>query len=315
MLGATALCASAAAAATPVDRLGAGLSARAKAGVFSGVVLVARNGRPIFVHGYGVDRATHRPNRPHTAFGISAMREMFTAVAVAQLVQAGKLRFEDRVGRYLPELPKPVRRQVTIAELLDQTSGLTESLPGSGKRPKNLTAYLARERLRFTPGSRFSRSHAGFTIAALVVAKTSGESITSYLSSHVWAPAAMTHTGCPRKGVQSTGTPRGCHSTVGDLLKFANALLGNRLVNARLTTTLTTGKVASPGGQYAYGFAIRTRGHGDPPTIWHSTDSATAAGELDINPRLATTIVILTNQAAKTAQPTIDFSLGTFGMP
>jgi len=125
----------------------------------------------------------------------------------------------------------------------------------------------------------------------------------------------MTHTGCPGKGLPTVQAPRGCYSTVGDLLRFTHALFGNRLVSASLTAELTTGKVISPGGRYGYGFAIRTRGPGDPPSIWHGTASATATGILVVNPRLGTTIAILTDQPPRVAQPTIDFVRGTMGVP
>ena len=188
-----------------LGRIRAGLAELAARGRLSGTVLIAKNGRPVFEHAYGAaDRSSHTPNRLATRFNLASVGKTFTGVAVAQLVQAGKLRFQDRVGKYVPELRKDVGDRVTIAELLDHTSGLGDFFgdPGYERlRPRltSLASYLpliAEERLQFEPGARFGYSNSGYVLLGLVVERVSGESYYSYVAQHVFRPAGMTATGC-----------------------------------------------------------------------------------------------------------------------
>src|SRR5690348_1090739 len=149
----------------------------------SGVALVARHGRPVYAHAYGLaNRATHTHNRLDTQFNLASVGKMFTGVAVAQLVERGRLRFSDPVGRYVRGLASRIARTVTVGELLDHTSGLGDYFGDPGydaRRPglRTLRAYVplvAREQLAFKPGTRFSYSNSGFILAGLVVERVSG---------------------------------------------------------------------------------------------------------------------------------------------
>ena len=92
---------------------------------FSGAVLVARDGKPVFEQAYGLaDRERKQPNRTDTLFRIGSMNKMFTAVATMQLVQAGKLSLDGTVGTYLADYPnREVASKVTVRELLAHTGG------------------------------------------------------------------------------------------------------------------------------------------------------------------------------------------------
>ena len=301
------------------------LARLARSGRFSGVALVAKDGRPILRSVYGqANRTAGKRNRMTTQFNLASMGKMFTGVAVAQLVQAGKVRFQDPVGRYVPSLPKRIGDRVTVGELLDHTSGLGDYFQDPGyqrlrRRLTSLRSYLpliSRERLAFAPGTRFSYSNSGFILAGLVVERASGRDYYSYVRDHVWRRAGMRSTAClavhatsPRRaigytagGLPNTSTlpPRGtsaggCYSTAPDMLRFAEALVRHRLLNAALTRAVTTAHIPAPGGGYGYGFGIRTRA-GRPPTIWHNGGSPGVAGELDIAPRLGYTVVVLENR-------------------
>src|SRR5437588_8207174 len=164
---------------------------------FSGEVAVAHNGRIVFAHGYGLaTRARLHRVTLDTAFNLASMGKMFTGVAAAQLVGAGKLRFGDRIGKYLPRLPARLR-SITVAQLLDHTSGLGDFFGDRGYERlllhlTTLRAHLPlveHERLRFKPGTRWSYSNSGFLLAGLVIEKASGESYYRYLAEHVWRSA------------------------------------------------------------------------------------------------------------------------------
>ncbi|HKC77564.1 MAG TPA: serine hydrolase domain-containing protein, partial [Gaiellaceae bacterium] len=222
-------------------------TAASRAG-FSGEVAVARHGRIVFARGFGfANRARARGVTLDTAFNLASMGKMFTGVAAARLVQEGKLRFGDRIGKYLPQLPARMR-SITLAQLLDHTSGLGDFFGDPGYErllPKLITldAYLSlvkSERLQFKPGTRWSYSNSGFLLAGLVIEKVSGERYETYLAQHVWKPAGMTHTGCFDRsrlpafaaiGYVENGTANtptlapvgtsagGCYSSARDLLK------------------------------------------------------------------------------------------------
>jgi CubicO group peptidase (beta-lactamase class C family) len=306
---------------------------------FSGEVAVARHGRIVFAHGFGLaNRSDARHVTLDTAFNLASMGKMFTGVAAAQLVQAGKLRFGDRIGKYLPQLPARLR-SITVAQLLDHTSGLGDFFGDPGYErllPKltTLSAYLpliTRESLQFKPGTRWSYSNSGFLLAGLVIEKASGERYDRYVARHVWKRAGMTHTGCYERtrlpafaalGYQDGGATNtstlapvgtsagGCYSSARDLLAFARALEGGRLVSRALVKTITTSKVPAPGGGYGYGFGTRNGG-----TIWHNGGAPGAAGELDINPKLGFVAVTLGNVSPTHVFPVVDATLNALGVP
>jgi CubicO group peptidase (beta-lactamase class C family) len=294
------------------------LAAVLAAAHISGVALVARDGTPVFAHAYGLaNRATHTRNRLDTQFNLASVGKMFTGVAVAQLVERGRLKFSDPVGRYVPGLPNRVARDVTVGELLDHTSGLGDYFADPGydtlrPRLRSLAAYLpliSHEQPAFRPGTQFSYSNSGFILAGLVVERVSHEPFPVYLRRHVWGPAGMRHTTCAgglRSGraigytdygtantttLPPNGTSAGgCYSTAGDMVRFAEALIRHRLLDARTTRVVTSAHVAAPGGGYGYGFGIR-RG-----TLWHNGGAPGVATEIDIDPRTGLVAIVLENR-------------------
>lgn len=275
----------------------------AAAGRFAGAVLVAHKGKPVLNEAYGfADREQKVPNTLETRFRIGSMNKMFTAVAILQLVQSGKVVLSDPLGKYLPEYPnKDVAAKVTIHELLTHTGGTGDifgpEFDAHRMELRTLEDYVklyGNRKLEFEPGSRWEYSNYGFILLGVVVEKVSGQSYYDYLREHIYTPAGMTATGSEpedknvsNRSVGYTkmgGSPQwkpntdmlpyrgtsagGGYSTVGDLLKFANALQQHKLLDAHYTELLTQGKVDTFVGRYAYGFedqtinGIRCFGHG-----------------------------------------------------
>ena len=263
------------------------------AGRFSGVVLLAHGGKPILEAAYGLaDRDRHIANTLDTRFRLGSMNKMFTATAVLQLVQAGKVKLEAPLATYLPDYPnKELASKVTIHHLLTHTGG-TGDIFGPEYNAHRLelrtladyvTLYGNRA-LAFDPGSKWEYSNYGFILLGRVVERVSGMTYYDYVAKHIFAPAGMTSSGSePEDSVvknRSIGytamggtglrpntetlpwrgtSAGGGYSTVGDLLRFADALRAHRLLDARHTEMLTTGKVQTPGmGKYAYGFGDNT---------------------------------------------------------
>ena len=275
------------------------LDAKAAQDTFAGAVLIAKDGKPVFEQAYGLaDHENHTPNTLKTRFRNGSMNKMFTAVATLQLVQAGKLKLDDPVGKYLTDYPnKDVATKVTIGELLTHTGGTGDFFgPEFDQHRQELKTHADYVKLfgnrppRFEPGSRFEYSNYGFLLLGNIIEKVTGQSYYDYVRTHVYEPAGMTSTGSEPEDVKvadrSVGYTKmgtgewhpntdtlpyrgtsagGGYTTVGDLLAFANALKANKLLDAHYTELLMTGKVEMPsmgpgqgGARYGYGFEEMT---------------------------------------------------------
>lgn len=270
---------------------------------FAGAVLIAKGGVPIFSEAYGLaDREKQLPNKLDTRFRIGSMNKMFTAVATLQLVQAGKLALEDPLGKILTDYPnKDVAGKVTIHHLLTHTGGTGDIFgPEFDQHRLELRThgdyvklYGARA-LGHEPGAKWQYSNYGFVLLGAVIERVTGQSYYDRVAASIFGPAGMTGTASPpedrpppgrvvpytRRGTGAwasatetlpyRGTAAGGgDSTVPDLLRFATTLTGGKLLDAKHTALLTTGKVDTRRGhKYAYGFSeatedgVRCFGHG-----------------------------------------------------
>jgi CubicO group peptidase (beta-lactamase class C family) len=100
------------------------LQAREKAGSFMGTALIARDGKVLFAKGYGMANAEHSvPNTARTRFRLGSITKQFTAAAILQLEERGKLATADPVCKYVPECPE-AWKPVIVYHLLTHTSGI-----------------------------------------------------------------------------------------------------------------------------------------------------------------------------------------------
>jgi CubicO group peptidase (beta-lactamase class C family) len=299
------------------------LRERTKAGGFSGAVLVARDGTPVLAQAGGLaNRTRNLANRVDTRFNIGSLGKMFTAIAIAQLVEKGRLSFDDPIGNYISGFPRVVADRVTIGQLLTHTSGLGDVFmrwhPTAPSKldVSDLMPRIVREPLQFEPGSRFAYSNSGYVVLGAVIEMVTGQNYYDYLRKHIFAPAGMTHTGwytpdqmpniargytqVDTSGTWVAGNPSGgAYSTVGDLLGFAQALLDHKLLSPQITANVLAGKVDTPRPgpartRYGYGFeeeqrrGVRIVGHGGgEPGI---------EAQLRIFPGVGYTVVVLANR-------------------
>ena len=179
------------------------LRALSDKGAFSGVVLVARDGRPFFFEAYGeADRDFGVPNRKDTKFNLGSINKIFTQVAIGQLAAAGKLSLSDTIRKYLPDYPSPAADRITVRQLVTMTSGLGdffgEKYDATPKdRLRTLSDFLPlfeNEPLLFEPGTSRRYSNAGYIVLGLIVEKASGERYHDYVREHVFLPAGMKNT-------------------------------------------------------------------------------------------------------------------------
>ena len=296
---------------------------------FSGAALVAVNGKSIFSEAYGLaDREKKIPNQLNTQFRIGSMNKMFTAVAIIQLLQAGKLELTDSLSKFLPDYAnKDFASKVTIHQLLTHTGG-TGNIFGpefQAHRPElrsqNDYVKLYENRpLEFDPGSRWEYSNYGFLLLGVVIESVTGETYYEYVPEHVFKPAGMTSTDSLPEGEtvarRSVGYMKGKpdaawapntdtlpyrgtsagggYSTVEDLLRFADAIENHKLLDAEHTALLTSGKVDTPRGEkYAYGFMeIDEEGL---RCFGHGGGAPGMNGDLKICPQSGYVIAVLSN--------------------
>jgi len=187
-----------------VSRLENTVDSLARLDQFSGVVMLAKQGAPVFQRAWGVaDREAHRPNNMETAFNLGSINKVFTATAIRQLAAAGRLDLDSVLGKYWPDYPNAaVASQVTIRELLNHRSGIGGNIfdaPSGGARHdvrsnRDYLPLFVNEPLQFPPGTRQAYSNAGYVVLGLLVERLSGEDYYQYVDRHIYQPAGMTHT-------------------------------------------------------------------------------------------------------------------------
>jgi CubicO group peptidase (beta-lactamase class C family) len=271
---------------TELDRY---LSALAGYG-YSGSALVAQHGEVILDKGYGLaDRAHGTPFTADTLFDIASISKPFTAAAVLRLEMQGKLKVEDKLSRFFPNVP-PDKAGITIHQLLTHTAGFLETL-GPEYQPLTRKAFLKQlfaTPLRHPPGGKFFYSNAGYSLLAAVVEVASGRSFGEFLRDEVFLPAGMRHSGylldvADRKrlahgymGSNDWGTsldhPQapdgpwwnlrgngGILTTTGDLYRWHVALQGNAVLSAAEREKYQHPNVRETKAeypQYAYGWSV-----------------------------------------------------------
>jgi CubicO group peptidase (beta-lactamase class C family) len=170
---------------------------------FMGAVLISRNEQVLFKNAYGwADAEWEVPNTTDTIFRLGSLSKQFTAAAVVQLAQQGKLKLDDPVWRYDANLPE-TWKSVTLHQLLSHTSGIPNYTSQSGFWPTIVRPYtpqelvnVVREKpLDFTPGSRWAYSNTNYILLGIVIEKVSGRKYADYMREEVFRPLHMQNSG------------------------------------------------------------------------------------------------------------------------
>jgi CubicO group peptidase (beta-lactamase class C family) len=164
-------------------------------------VLVVRNDEVLLRKGYGLaDLELGVPIDPAQIFRLGSITKQFTAVAILQLVEAGKIRLDDEITMYVPDCPT-IGTKVTLSHLLTHTSGIpnyTERPDWLNSARQDLTvaqlfAFTKDKPFEFTPGTDWKYSNTNYILLGAVIEKVSGQNYADYLQTHIFAPAGMTH--------------------------------------------------------------------------------------------------------------------------
>ncbi|GAB4317548.1 MAG: hypothetical protein Kow0074_06200 [Candidatus Zixiibacteriota bacterium] len=174
-------------------------------GAFSGVLMIAVDGKPVY--SVAVGKASIEwdvPNRLDTRFDLGSINKSFTQVALAQLAVEGKLSFDDHIIDHLPDYPNAdAARQITIRHLIEQTSGLGDiftdeffqSSRALYRTPRDFFPLFADKPLARKPGEKREYSNAGYMVLGAIIAEASGMPYEDYVKEHIFKPAGMTGAG------------------------------------------------------------------------------------------------------------------------
>lgn len=270
----------------------------AAADVFSGTILIAKDGEVVYKGAFGTaNKDFGAPNTIDTKFNLGSMNKMFTAVAIAQLVERGKISFDDPLSKFIPDFPnEEAAKKIKIKHLLSHTAGLGgyfseryNKLSRERLRTVDDMMALAREDekdVKFEPGSRWAYSNTGMLVLGKVIEVASGQSYFDYVRENIYKPAGMVNTdayeldrinpnlavGYDKKftddgvawsnnvfsHVLRGGPQGGGFSTAEDLLRFDRALRSGKLVSAETFKLLTSAKPELNSQNYGYGFQVNS---------------------------------------------------------
>ncbi|MBN1271853.1 MAG: beta-lactamase family protein [Candidatus Aminicenantes bacterium] len=259
----------------PQEELHELISAKAEDKKFSGVVLVAKDGQPLFHQAYGyASKRFEVRNQKDTKFNLGSINKSFTTVAMIQLLEQKKISLDDPIGKYLENFPPEIADKVTIRHLLNMRSGWgdfwgNEAYLERFSRLRSVSDYMEFIKdmpLDFEPGTNFQHSNTGFDVAGAIIENVTGEDYYEYVRKHIFEPAGMTHSDSYHKDgpvenmavgytnmnrndsegkgyrwentymMPPRGTPAGGgYSTSEDLLKYDQALRNNILLSKPYT--------------------------------------------------------------------------------
>lgn len=277
----------------PVD---VAIKAQIKAQNIPGLALaVMKDGGIIKAEGYGfANLKLQKPATPDTIFKIASVSKQFIATGIMLLVQEGRLRVDDPIGKYLEGTPASWT-PITIRHLLTHTSGLVREAPGYDPSKTQSDADVIRSAyrvpLRFVSGEKYEYSNVGYFALGEIIRRVSGQPWTEYLDVKVFKPSGMTATyptntkaTLPNRAqgyvdndrLREAGEwlalrPSGAFlSTVLDMAKWDAVLYTNRILTEDSRRQMWTPVTLNDGRTYPYGFGWQLEPLNGRRTVHHS---------------------------------------------
>lgn len=265
-----------------------------------------------------------------SVYRIGSVTKQFTAAAVMQLVEQGRIGVDDSIGAQLPTLPA-AWRGVTIRQLLNHTSGIPSYTDlgqpwfrrfGEEMTPDTLVALTAAKPLDFAPGTKWKYNNTGYVILGMLIEKLTGHSWATDMHERFAVPYGLDDTqaclatpiiyrrahGYEREKAAWVNTvflhmsqpyaAGSLCSTIGDMTKWNVALHGGKVVSAASYEMMTTPSGAAASGALPYGFGLGRAMMGERVVITHGGG---IPGFITSNawiPSLQLSITVLTNSGS-----------------
>ncbi len=254
----------------------------ARQSLFTGSVLIAKEGQVLLSRGYGLaDREQNIPNTPQTRFRLGSVTKQFTAMAILILEKQGRLDVQDPICKYIPDCPS-TWDAITIKHLLTHTSGIpdfTSFADYLGSRAVPTTPIQTIDRFKdkpldFQPGEKFSYSNSGYIVLGYIVERASGQTYEDFLKQSIFTPLNLRDTGYDHLtdglavGYADKYSTRpadfidmsipyaagGLYSTVEDLYRWDQSLYTEQLVPKATLAEMFAPQVDIAGSGLAYGY-------------------------------------------------------------
>ncbi|MDV2453651.1 serine hydrolase domain-containing protein [Xanthomonas hortorum] len=300
------------------------LDALVAADTLSGALLVAKDGKVLLQWQGGMaNRSAALAVTPETQFRLASLNKMFTAVAVLQLVDAGKLSLDGTINDYLPDYPDhAIACSITLRQLLNHTSGLGEifgdEFSSYSQTLKTHADYIKRFGAtppEQVPGSQDGYSNYGYVVLGAIIEAVSGQSYYDYVDQHIYRVAGMGSTGSEPESksvasralgyakqggawqVETASLPwrgtaaGGGYSTVGDMLKFGEALRTGKLLSPALLEAATSPQ----NHKHWYGYGFMVSGQGEERQYGHEGGAPGANTAFVVLPSNGYVVVGLSN--------------------
>ena len=302
---------------------------------------VSLNGESVFEKAFGMAEMEHNiPNTAQTIFESGSVAKQFTAAALVLLQQDGKLKIDDDVRKYVPELPE-YGKPITIRHILTHTSGLRDwgavmSLTGAGRGDRVITQDIAfdvvirQKALDFKPGAEYSYSNSGYQLATIIIERVSKQKFADFVAERLFKPLGMKNSSWrddyrrlvpgraqayTRQG--ATGGWRlnmpfmnvvgngGMLTTIGDWLKW-NAMLDSRSFNPKLVDELETQAVLNDGLKINYALGMDVTAYKGIKRISHQGETAGYRTFLARYPEKKLSVALLCNGSPPFAVDIVD---------
>ena len=304
----------------------------ADTGVPSASVGIVQNGRIVYTHAFGMARL--QPPSPATAtiaYPVGSISKQFTATAILLLQQDGKLKLDDPVAKFFPQLTRA--NDITLRNLLTHTSGYQDYAPQDYTIPRwkqpgdplKVVEEFAGKPLDFEPGTQWQYSNTNFVLAALIVQKVSGVPFAEFMKTRVLQPAGLGNVlnlNTQQGELQVTGYMRnalaplrpaameapGWYFGDADLAMPVASLLtwDLTILNQSLLSKASYGEFETPfkladGQDSHYGLGVSIRTIANQKAIEHSGEVGGFVAENLLLPDSKVAIAVLTNQEASGA--------------
>ena len=253
-----------------------------------GAVLVARGDQVLYHKAFGLDDvAGKKPLQPGMVFRIGSVTKQFTAIAILQLVEQGKIDLQDEITRFIPDYPTHGKK-ITVEQLLTHTSGIksytsmpewTPDVHQKDFTPAALVDFFKNQPMDFDPGTAYAYSNSGYILLGYIIEKVSGMPYADYLAKKVFKPAGLKHTFYENQPRPIPGWANGYQrsddgaygpaaplsmtqpyaagalaSTVEDLYRWTRAVHGGKLVSAVSLKKAHTPHLLPNGANTHYGY-------------------------------------------------------------
>jgi D-alanyl-D-alanine carboxypeptidase len=307
-----------------------------KSGIPSAVVGIVQGGRVVYTGGYGMARLTPTlAATPEMHYALGSISKQFTAACVLLLAEDGKLKLDDPVSRWFPELTRA--NEVTVRNLLTHTSGYEDYAPQDytipawtkATKPLDVVRAWATKPLDFDPGTKWQYSNTNFVLAGLIVEKVSGVPFWQFLETRVLRPAGMKdvlNLDTDREKMEPTGYMRNALAPlrpatpeapgwyfadaqlampVADLLRWDISIMDQTLLKPASYAAFETEMKLKDGSGTQYGLGVDVGVRDGHRIVAHTGEVGGFVAANAIYPDDKVAVAVLTNQEANPAASAI----------